>query len=517
MTGLEKLVHIHPGSHRALRRYLTPFYCFALGLMLILALISCDRKATATPNLTTVTQSGNLSHATSPALFGTQALIKSTRTPLPAIPATPNERTPSPLGVMAADLTGLQVNLWHPWTGATGTDFQTILDDFNRTNKWGITVVANAYEGFGSLDEAVDSALTSSTLPDVLVDYGYQARHWNESGVLADLAPYVDDPVWGLTGGEQSDFYPSFWAEDLVTTVSPPNSLRLGIPYYRSAYVLFYNQSWADELGYPVPPITVEDFRLQACAAAESVSVQGDKTNLGKGGWLITSEPGTLAGWIYAFGGEITNPNGNGYLFNTPETIQAFDYLKGLEESGCAWVDTGLEARADFAHRQGLFMVSSLFDIPSQRAAFTQAGLVDEWVVIPFPSNTQPVVDTYGPSILVTRSTPAKQLASWLVIEWLVYPPNQAEFVGQLEVYPTRQSTLRYLTNSEITSSQWEQALKLLPDSRGEPSLASWNMVRWVLNDATAQLFSLQFKSDKIPLLIENLDNVAEEIFRKVH
>ncbi len=107
--------------------------------------------------------------------------------------------TPSTLGVTAAELQGLQVSLWHPWTGSTGAALQTILDEFNRTNQWGITVRASAYEGFGRLDEAVESGLTSDTLPDVVVDYGYQARHWDGSGMVADLTPYVNDPVWGLT------------------------------------------------------------------------------------------------------------------------------------------------------------------------------------------------------------------------------------------------------------------------------------------------------------------------------
>ena len=111
-----------------------------------------------------------------------------------------------------------------------------------------------------------------------------------------------------------------------------------------------------------------------------------------------------LAGWIYAFGGEITNPDAPGYLFNTPETKQAFEYLKGLQESGCAWSDTDVDPQSEFANRQALFVVGSLFDIPAQQEAFTQAGSTDEWTVIPFPSSSQAVVDTYGPSLMITRS-----------------------------------------------------------------------------------------------------------------
>jgi len=508
-------VRNHPGSRQTLGRYLTPFYNITLGLVFILALTACDHKPIITPNSATATQVAVLT--TSPKQFGTQAITKNTITPLPDIPATPNVLTPSPLGVTSGDLSGLEVDVWHPWTGATEASFEAILDEFNRTNKWGITVKATGHEGYGSLDDAMETAVTTETLPDVLVDYGYQARHWDESGVLVDLTPYVEDTVWGLTSEEQADFFPGFWAEDLVTSGVGTNFRRIGIPYYRSAYVLFYNQSWAKELGYLEPPATPDEFRVQACAAAESVARLGDKSALGKGGWLITPEPGGLLGWIYAFGGHLTNPEASGYLFDTPETRQTFAFLKGLQVSGCAWTDTGLATQSEFANRQALFVVGSLLDIPSQQTAFAQVSSADVWEVIPFPSSHQPAMDTYGPSLLVMHSTPAKQLAAWLVVEWLVYPPNQATFVGKLEAYPTRQTTLSYLGNEGEATPQWVQALKLLPDAQGEPTLPSWNVMRWALNDASDQLFRVQFNADQIPSLISNLGSLAQEIVSQVH
>lgn len=417
---------------------------------------------------------------------------------------------------MATELQGLRVSLWHPWTGATSATLQAILDEFNRTNQWGITLQAREYEGFGRLDEAVEAALVSDSLPDVLMDYGYQARHWDESGALVDLDPYVNDPVWGLSSDEQADFYPPFWAEDLVISGSSRQARRLGIPFYRSAYVLFYNQSWARELGYTKPPITEEDFRVRACAAAEYIARHADKSNPGKGGWLISFQPGALVGWIYAFGGGITNPSGSGYLFNTTETMQALGYLKGLQASGCAWSEAEVDPQSEFASRHALFVVGSLFDIPSQQQALDQADSTDEWLVIPFPSNIEPVVDTYGPSLLLTRSNPVRQLAAWLVIEWLVNPANQAEWVKALETFPTRQSSLSYLTETAKVSPQWAQALNLLPDSRSEPSITSWSMMRWALEDVMVQLFNPQFGADQIPSMLEELDRVASEIFIQV-
>jgi multiple sugar transport system substrate-binding protein len=516
MTGRERLVQIYFGSHQVLRRYLTLFYGFTLGLALILAILAVTQRGDVTSSTATITQEGLLSQTVVPTLDSTQVHSMGKPTSLPTIPPTPNMKTPSTLGVTAADLQGVQVRLWHPWAGSTGAILQTILDEFNRSNQWGIIVQTSAYEGFGRLDEAMEAAIPSSTLPDMLIDYGYQAQHWDESEVVADLNPYVNDPLWGLISAEQADFYPGFWAEDLVKATSANLARRLGIPFYRSAYVLLYNQSWARELGYPAPPATPQDFKAQACAATQAITEQGDKSSLSKGGWLVTPQPGVLAGWIYAFGGEITNPGAPGYLFNTTETRQAFEFLKGMQVSGCLWSDAGLNPQTEFASRRTLFVVESLLDVPTQREAFTQAGNLDEWLVIPFPSGRQPVVDTYGPSLLVTRSTPARQLAAWLVVKWLVSPPNLAEWVKATNTLPTRQSVLSSLGEAASARPQWDEALGLLPDAHGEPSLPSWSVMRWALNDAMTELMNSQLSTDQIPTLLENLDNVAVEIYTQV-
>ena len=515
MTGLNRLLRVLFDALRGPGRYLTLFYVITLGLALVLAFLAGGSPGYLKPGATPLPQTV-LSQTAAPTQASTAALPGGTSTPLPAIPATPNEQTPSPLGVTVAELRGLRVNLWHPWTGRLGAALADILEEFNRTNQWEITVQVSGYEGFGRLDEEVESALVSNTQPDVIVDYGYQAQHWDSRQAILDLSPYVNDPVWGLTSDEQADFYPAFWAEDVVTDGDSGQTRRLGIPFYRSAYVLFYNQSWAKEMGYPNPPTTAEDFRVRACAAAQSIREQSDKSDLGKGGWLITPQPGALLGWIHAFGGGIIDPEAPDYLFNTPETRQALEYLKGLQNSGCAWIESGVEAQGEFASRHALFVVGSLFDLPAQQEAFALAGSADEWVVITFPSRSGPGVDSYGPSLLITPSTPAQQLAAWLVIQWLVYPPNQAKWVAAQETYPTRLSTLGYLTEAASDNPQGAQALELLPAARSEPSLASWNVMRWALQDVMTQLFNPQFDADQIPALLEELDRVAAEISSQV-
>jgi len=522
MTGLERRLTTPSEPHQALRRYLTPFYGFTLGLALLLAIFAGIWRVNPVRGIATSTQEA-FARTTTPTNGSAPASVTVTPTSLPAIPPTPNEATPSPLGVSAAELRGTTLTLWHPWIGSEGAALQDIVEAFNSTNRWGIAVQTRGYEGFGRLDEVMEAALTSAaspdepgSLPDVIIHYGYQARHWDKADIFADLTPYVNDPVWGYASDEQADFYPAFWAEDNVLDLAGDTIKRLGIPFYRSANVMFYNESWGRELGYPKPPSTPRDFRGQACAAANAYANHGDKSTPGKGGWLVTPQPGALVGWIYAFAGSITDPVEREYVLDNSQTRQALEYLKGLQVSGCAWYPTGVDIQAEFANRHALFMVGSLFDITTLQQAMEQAGNPDEWVIIPFPSDSQAVVSTYGPSLFLRQSTRAKQLAAWLLMEWLVYPPNQAAWVSELKAYPTRTSVLNYLSEAAATNSQWAEALELLPDAHSEPGMVSWKVMRWSLSDALAQLFDPQFTTDQIPALMENLNNVAAEILAQV-
>ena len=386
-----------------------------------------------------------------------------------------------------------------------------LVSEFNASNAYGITV-DSAYQGnYNQLYERVLDAGSTGDPPNIAVGYNYEILSWNDvGGGTLDLNRYVDDPEWGLSSQEQADFYAIFWTQDVE------DGFRLGLPAQRFAQLMYYNLSWAEELGFEAAPQTPQEFKLRACAAARANNRDDDPDNNGTGGWVTNTSPSAILSWMYAFGSEAIDSAGTGYDFDTPQTRAALAFLKDLYDSGCAWQTDGDHAEEEFASRQALFVAASIADLPEQKKALDQAGNQDDWTLIAFPSPArQPVIDVYGPAFAVFKSSPQEQLASWVFLKWFLSPEVQARWVPAGHTYPLRASTAQLLEDFASAHSQWAGAQDLLPFAKTEPGFQSWSVVRWAVGDVGTQTFRSYFTPDRIPATVELLDETASELHQR--
>jgi len=435
-----------------------------------------------------------------------------THTPPPVATAKPSAtRTPAPavskLNVEEDALRGTQVKVWYPWFGAEASLFESQVDQFNKTNEWGIVVRADGQTNFSELYLATDAALKNSTNPDIVISLPEHAIEWHKK--VVDLNAYVHDPIYGLSALEMADFASVIWMQDEV------DGVRLGMPAQRTARFLLYNQSWARELGYDSPPATFSDFERQACAANKALASDADPNNDALGGWLVNVDAITSLSWMLAFGGGVQEEKG--YRFLTPGNIDAFKFLKVLQQKGCAWVaspDTSVYDR--FASRQALFATASLGELIDQARAFGTSGNKDEWVVLPFPGKDESAFVVYGSSYIMFGSDDATQLASWLFMRWMLSPDIQARWVQSTGLFPLSTSTMELLSDYSTSHPQWDEAVKLLPNGKTTPQLASWRLVRVMLEDGFRDMFDTIRHPDltdgQVPLILKQMDETASDL-----
>ena len=392
---------------------------------------------------------------------------------------------------------------WHPWFGVEASLFETQVADFNATNEWGIQVLTVGQSNYAELFNNVTASLAAPDKPDLVIGLPEHALFWDERTGVVNLAPYVSDSVWGLRADEIADFPSVFWEQDSV------GDKRLGMPAQRTTRLIFYNQSWARQLGFSTPPATPEEFREQACKANESFRLNEDPQDDAFGGWLVDTDPMTAMSWMLAFGGGPLE--GEGYRFLRPENIDAFRFAKMLAEDGCAFSLTETSTLDAFADRRALFVTGGLEDIAAQSRAFLTLSSSDEWTLIPFPGKTETMA-VYGSSFIVMPSDDASQLATWLFVRWILSTENQARWVSTTGMFPLRTSTLNLVADYAAAHPQWVEAVKLLPHGQGTPRFSSWRLIRLVMGDGFDFMFRVDMPVGQVAAILADMDKAVQDL-----
>lgn len=408
--------------------------------------------------------------------------------------------TGSRLEVHEEALNGLEVTVWTPWYGVESSFFDTLVNEFNAENEWGIKVAAQSQVNFSNLYETVTASLPKTEKPDLVIALPEHAQGWHDNGAVTDLTEYVTDPLYGM---DTNDISFVFWNQDIS------GDTRIGIPAQRTAQFLLWNEGWADELGFSSAPNAAEDFREQACKAHQSMLKDESTQNDSLGGWLVNSDPMTAYSWMRAFGGGVLE-EGN-YRFLAPKNVEAFKFLRELSESNCAWQEAP-DPITSFVNREALFITASLSDLPSVARAFASAGNTDTWSVIPFPNNDDGVMTVYGSSYVILNSTDEEQLAAWLFVRWLLEEEQDARWVEATHLFPLRSSTLSLLGDYEKTHPHWKQAVDLLPQGELQPQLASWRTVKIMLGDGFRHMYRVNVASGQVAAILAQMELMAKDL-----
>jgi multiple sugar transport system substrate-binding protein len=140
-----------------------------------------------------------------------------------------------------------------------------------------------------------------------------EAAPWIEQDLLLPLDDYIaGNPEIGM-----EQFYPRLLAP------FQRDGSTYGLPKDASPLALFYNPDMLAEAGVEVPTNWDE---LESAAAALTT---GDVVGL-----CLGAEIQRWGAFVYQNGGSIYNEDLTEMTINSPETVEAFDYLLGLHEQG---------------------------------------------------------------------------------------------------------------------------------------------------------------------------------------
>lgn len=418
------------------------------------------------------------------------AACKPAATPAPVEePSTPSEGEPTEEMVEGfswdnVDPSGQEVIFWHQHSKEREEALNQIVADFNASNEYGITVVAEYQGSYGDIFNKMLGVLNTLDAPDLVVAYQNQAATYQLSDALMDMDELVNNEKWGLSEADKADFFPGFYSQDVFPNFG---NQRLGLAPNRSMEVMYYNMDWLKELGYDAPPTTPDEFKEMACKAVENpfskATVEGAK------GYELSIDASRMASWTFAFGGDIYNYGDAAYTYDSEASKEAMTFISDLIDEGCAsQVVEAYGDQTDFGNGTLLFAVGSSSGLPYYGSA-VDAGAQFEWSVGPIPHTTpDPVMNVYGASVSIPKTTPERQLAAWLFVEFYTNPEQQAVWAKASNYFPVRASVADGLADYFAANETYKTAFDLLQYSWFEPPVPGYDFVRDEVSSAMAAI-----------------------------
>lgn len=382
------------------------------------------------------------------------------------------------------DPTGATVEFWHQHSGAREEELMAIVDEFNASNEWGITINASNQGGYGDIFQKMNLGLVEggASLPQLVVAYQNQAATYQLVDGLVDMRAMVDSPTWGLSEEDKADFFPGFYSSDIFPTFG---GQRLGFPPNRSLEVMYYNIDWLNELSasgaisFEGAPQTPEQFREASCAAVENPfsGATGDTST--SVGYQLSFDASRLASWTFAFGGDVFDYETGQFTYDSEAAVEAMTFLQGLFADGCATdIAESFGDQTNFGQGVTLFTVGSSSGFPFYRSA-VEDGANFAWSVGALPHTTEePVMNLYGASVSIPRSTPEQELAAWLFVEFYTSPDIQARWAEASNYFPVRASVADSLGDYFAADPAYATAFDLLQYSAAEPPVPGYDFVR---------------------------------------
>lgn len=417
----------------------------------------------------------------------TVAACTSTSAPPPQ--PSPDEVNPS----------GQTVVFWYQHTRERETALQEMIAQFNRENPHGIQVKGEYAGTYSHIYNKMLVGLQGGALPQLVVAYQNQAQVYNSADGVVDLLPYMNSAKWGLSPEDRADYVESFIEQDRM------RGIQMAFPPNRSMEILYYNADWLRELGSDHPPKTWEEF-AHLCRLAKARPFSKAANAQRSVGYLLDVDASRLASMVFSRGGDFIDPTQTLYNFNRPEIRSALELLVELEKDGSVEVLTETNGDTkEFGSGQLLFAISSSSGLPFYKKA-VNSGAKFAWGVAAVPyEGDHPVVNVYGASVALCRTTPEQQLAAWLFLKWFTQPDQQARWVRASGYFPARRSTAAGLEAYFAENPNFQVAYGLLDYGKIEPTAPGYETVRRLIQNAMVDAMD----GGQLDLLLNRLTKAA--------
>lgn len=392
-----------------------------------------------------------------------------------------------------------QVIFWHVMGGPLGKTLDSMVADF-RHELPGPAVKAVSMGSYTALSQKLMASVAAGNQPGLAQSYEAWTSQLLEKDAVKPFSDYFSPAD-------------SAWLDDLFPVMRQECSrqgMLVSLPFNKSVPVYYYNKDLFRKAGLDPDkfPATWDDF----VAAAKELTVD-------RNGDGVPEQWGTAftvgAAWMFQClilqnGGDIFSPDGRRVVFDSPEGVEALQYLVDLlYKHRVAFLTTGYEHQNDFLSGRVAMIQSSSASL----SYMAQQKIPFELGIAPLPGRKRRAVVISGTNVIMFRQ-PDQSLMKrgWEFVRWMMEPASSARWSAETSYLPVRRSALdeKALRDKFARYPGLEAAYRQLDYAYPEPNEVVWNIGRSILDEDGLQPALKGFKSPA-----QSLRQAADKINRQ--
>ncbi len=310
----------------------------------------------------------------------------------------------------------LEIKMYYPVqvAGSMATIIDGLCAEFNEEHE-DIHVEAIYAGDYTQCLQRVLTASNAGNPADIALINGFGVWSAVDENAIMCLDEFVE-----AEGGEafSGQFWPAYWNDCCI------NGNCYAIPFQKSVPLFYYNKDMFEEAGLDPdnPPRTWDELK----AACEVLTQKDEKGNTTRWGVCIP----TGDSWQFSYfsvlnGAVMANEDGTEIYLDTPESLEAMEYIKSLVDAGYTPASQSYgDASSDFVSGSAAMMFHS-----SGNLTFCRTTAPFDWGTALLPYNTTPTGITGGGQLVIMQGIPEEnQKAAWEFIKWMTTPERAAQW-----------------------------------------------------------------------------------------
>jgi len=366
------------------------------------------------------------------------------------------------------------VRFWHAMGGPLGEVLNSMIDEFNAEHP-GWFIKSESMGSYDALKQKLLASIVAHNQPDMAQSYEAWISTLLGGDALVDLGEL--DPSFK---NELDDFFPVFIKDSIY------DGRLMSLPFNKSVPIIYYNKDLFRRAGLDPeePPQTWEEFARVARQLTRDLNGDG-KPDLW--GFEFTDHATLFECLLIQNGGELFDLESRTMLFNSPEGVEALQYLVDLvrKDRAADFYLAGYQHQVDFAAEKVAMIVASCVS-----RTFMAKQLKFDWGLAPLLRKKQQGAMVYGTNIIIfSRSSLEKQRVAWEFIKWFTSPLNAARWSLNTGYVPVRKSVLKLPVMLKELGENPDSLVPIqeLDHAFFEPRFSQWIRIREYIGDAVKE------------------------------